>query len=432
MRTRSLKLISIVCAIAGLAAGMPMAARPATAAAIPGMIAYTDGDTIHLINPDGTDDHVIWNNPAPSTGGVDALVWKPDASEIAFVSSHEAPFSFFQSDLYAIRPDGSDYRKVTNAPDFSTFAGLPKGTVVITVRNYNSDGPYLIYVAGAPTGQAVTVTGGASQTLTFTNVADFGPGIGQPVVAINGIYRWFTAGVAPDVQPGQTVNAGTLTISGGGIRSFGTRKPTWRADGSQIGFVLGAGCSLDAVAANPSNGLNWDTLLNPDVTGFTCNLDWAPRTTIANQILYDDYGFEGHIWRTTEGSSDAGTDLVDYNGANLVLWLKWLPDASGLLLSLKEGFDDANLYEYDFATDQVKQITHFTSEFAGIFSVSPDGQYIVFERSTNLDDTPDLWIMNRDGSNLRLLAHNAARPAWSPRQPLILSHKVFMPLILRP
>ncbi len=432
MRVRTLGILSLVCGVLALAPWMPRTSHSAAAAGSPGTIAYTTGDEIHLINADGSGDRRIWTNPSPSNGGVDSLVWKPDASEIAFSSSHEAPFSFFQADIYAIRPDGGGFRKVTNAPDMSTFAALPKGTVTVTVRNaYTGGGPFFVYVAGATAGQAVTVGGGASQTLTFNNVADFGPGVSQPVVAINGLYRWFTAGVAPDVQPGQTVNAGTLSIFGNGIRSFGARKPTWRSDGSRIGFVLGAGCSLDQVDANPPNGLNWQTLLNPNVSGFTCNLDWAPLASIANQIVYDDYGVEGHIWRTQEGSSDAGTQLVSYDGSNLVWWLKWLPDASGVLLSLKEGFDDANIYEYDFATQAVTQITHFTSEFAGVFSISPDGQYIVFERSTSPDNTPDLWIMRRDGSEMRLLVRGAARPSWSPRQPLILSNKLFVPLVRR-
>lgn len=170
----------------------------------------------------------------------------------------------------------------------------------------------------------------------------------------------------------------------------------------------------------------------PNVSGFTCGVDWAPLTSIANQIVYGDYeGINGYVYRATEGANAAGTQLINYDGANLLYWLKWLPDASGILVSIKESDTVANIYEYDFATQQVKQLTNFTNEYAGHFSVSPDGQYIAFDRYTDLANNPeqiaDLWIMNRDGSNMRLLARNAARPSWSQRQPLIFPTKSSRP-----
>lgn len=59
------------------------------------VIAYvsssTDNQTIRLINPDGTDDRVIWRIPNAShpDDGLGALSWQPDGSELLFDSSHE-------------------------------------------------------------------------------------------------------------------------------------------------------------------------------------------------------------------------------------------------------------------------------------------------------------------------------------------------------
>jgi hypothetical protein len=41
---------------------------------------------------------------------------------------------------------------------------------------------------------------------------------------------------------------------------------------------------------------------------------------------------------------------------------------------------------YDFGTRKVTQVTQLQNEFTGAFSISPDGQWIVFERSKTLDD----------------------------------------------
>jgi hypothetical protein len=52
------------------------------------------------------------------------------------------------------------------------------------------------------------------------------------------------------------------------------------------------------------------------------------------------------------------------------------------------------------------------------FSVSPDGLRIVFERTDSQSELSatrtDLWIMDRDGANARLLVADARFPAWNP------------------
>ena len=68
---------------------------------------------------------------------------------------------------------------------------------------------------------------------------------------------------------------------------------------------------------------------------------------------------------------------------------------------------------YDFGTRKVTQVTQLQNEFTGAFSISPDGQWIVFERSKTLDDNRaiDLWIARINGANARLLARNAFSPS---------------------
>ena len=73
-----------------------------------------------------------------------------------------------------------------------------------------------------------------------------------------------------------------------------------------------------------------------------------------------------------------------------------------------------NIFRYDFATQQITQWTDFGDESANRMTVSPDGQHIVFERTTDpvFDPTSSLWIMNRDGTDLHMLIDDAGRPAW--------------------
>jgi hypothetical protein len=59
------------------------------------------------------------------------------------------------------------------------------------------------------------------------------------------------------------------------------------------------------------------------------------------------------------------------------------------------------------------QITNLQNDFTGSFSVSPDGEWIVFERSKSLDDDRaiDLWIVPISGGNPRLLVRDASSPS---------------------
>src|SRR4051794_15119683 len=59
-----------------------------------GTIAYVSGDSaIHLIQPDGSQDHTIWTEPASGSANfhydISDLAWRPDARELAFASNHE-------------------------------------------------------------------------------------------------------------------------------------------------------------------------------------------------------------------------------------------------------------------------------------------------------------------------------------------------------
>jgi Tol biopolymer transport system component len=116
--------------------------------------------------------------------------------------------------------------------------------------------------------------------------------------------------------------------------------------------------------------------------------------------------------------------------------LKWLPDGAGFVISIaawSEGrWASSNLYEYTFATKQLRQITPFDNELVGFFSVAPDGAWIAFERASGVEAAADLWLMRRDGSDMRLLANKAARPAWSRREPQIPpSFPAYLPLVVR-
>jgi Tol biopolymer transport system component len=101
--------------------------------------------------------------------------------------------------------------------------------------------------------------------------------------------------------------------------------------------------------------------------------------------------------------------------------IRWLPDGSGFIVARQDALtdEDINLYEFTFGTGELRKLTDLSGEFARRFSIAPDGRSIVFERAkgeiASLATLPsDIWIMDREEHDPRLLVRNAAFPAWNP------------------
>jgi TolB protein len=390
-----------------------------------GTIAYVrNGTEIRLIEPDGTNDRRLWTHAdARKELGIRGVAWRPDGKELAFSSSHAAAASLYDADLYAVKPDGTGFRKLTNSPDHSELGRYPKGSVSVTFRNdqppyqqaQSSAGIFIVYVAGAEEPQQITLPPGAAKTVVFNQVADFG-NHGQAIVAIYGNYRWFMPGV--DVQAGRSVKAPAFSITGDGIEYFGAFRPTWRSDGSRVSYRTGT-CTLSSVPVNPVAG---EYVYNPLFGGKnplgTCTWDWGPTPALANQIIYtSNAAGDSSIYKITEGGTHPGEKLTTFSDIEyqLLFDLRWLPDGSGFLFSNQTLMrDSANIFRYDFATRKVTQVTHLENEFTGSFSVSPDSQWIVFERSKSADEDAekDLWIVRTNGSEAHLLVRNGFAPSW--------------------
>jgi Tol biopolymer transport system component len=426
-RLRQILSISLLLCVSNASSVLP----PANAQTVDGTIAYlrdndSTGDEIWLIKPDGSNNRRIWNVGEPDPNNVNVLSdldWRPDASEIAFSSDHEYTCSRFDSDLYSIRSDGSGYRRITNGPICAALDSFPKGSVTVTVRKFNLRSPLYAYMQGAPVPLLVDVAQGETATLTFDSVADFGEGILQQAVVIWGADRWVAPIAEVDVVSGKTVHAGTVDVSGEGTEFLGAYVPSWHSDGSRLGYILFSAGSMYQVPSNPTPGDYGPNLLNldADTVASADVMDWGPTPVLANQILYASHLNQG-IYRVTEGADNTGTKLID-TGIEGVIDLQWLPDGSGFIYTRQNFTSHSNVYHYDFGSEEATQLTFFTNEFAIDISPSPDGKWIVFERSpTNALTEGDLWLMKLDGSELQLFIKDGMRPSWSLQEPQVLSN----------
>jgi hypothetical protein len=409
-----------------------------------GTIAYVnqDGTEIWLIEPDGSNNRRLWTMPSIDPDGGNAITgldWRPDAGALAFASTHEKYCSWYHSDIYILAPDGSGLRRVTNAPNCAALASYQKGTVTTIIENSTfSSGMIGVYVQGAQQVQVVPITPFDSVQVTFTDVADLGDVV-QPVTAIYGGYRYFGAAYA-NVQPGQTVDAGVLTVSGEGYWHMGAHQTSWRYDASGIGYTTTNCTEIYNISPSPIDGAIGDPVLNT-ADLLPCVMAWGPTAARANQVLYsvtnvwedDIIG----IYLETAGSNNPGQRLValpDFEG-EFIHDIQWLPDGSGFLFT-KSHVDlgiMSDIFEYNFASGSATQITNFgDDEYALNFSISPDGQQIVFSLAREFDGPTNLYIMQRDGTNMSLLVANAGYPAWSPETLKMPSFNyLYLPILQR-
>lgn len=376
-----------------------------------------DARELRLIQPDGSNDRLLWRVPESVIGSpIESVMWRPDAQQIAFASMHEATCSEYAADIYLINPDGSNLRRLTNGPACGELAAYPQGSATVQVQNLLAGtSEYLVYIEGAPTAKVVTIAPGDTVLVTFPLVADLGPGVLQAVVASSGTTRWFDAGVAADIAAGENSHAGLLSISGGGFPAYGATHVSWSPDGSRLAYQFGQGklwqVGLDAPLLSEG-----EELLAPQANSQVVGVYpvWSP---VSNEVLYQRSNSSPFtINRAEVGGDSPGQALVNLTNTSGIAWLAngsgmVVADYSDLVLSR------VDLYLVTFADNQITKLTQ-ASERQGSFlpASSPDSNQIVYVYTEDIFAVPfngQLRIMDIDGSNDHLLVEGGRRASWS-------------------
>jgi TolB protein len=455
---RAIGILVCMAFLAGSLGLLPAAhAKPVLQAVDDTTIVYVTSDarSLRLIQPDGSNDRLLWQVPDSIPGSpIESVMWRPDARQIAFASSHEATCSEYGADIYLINPDGSNLRRLTNGPACAALASYPQGSATVQIRNQLTNfSEYLVYIEGAPTAKVVTIAPGSTTTVAFPQVADLGAGVLQMAVAINGTTRWFDAAVQADVVAGQNVHAGLLTISGGGFAAYGATHASWSPDGSRLAYQLGQGRLMQVGLDVPLLG-EGGPLLAPQVNDSIVGVYpvWSP---VGNEVLYQRSDTTPFTINAAEvGGNSSGNALANVTNTS---GIAWITDGSGMVVA---DFSDplltrVDLYRMTFADNNIVQLTQ-TSGQQGAFlpSVSPDGSQIVYGFTQDIAARPfsaQLRIMNIDGGNDRLLAADGRRASWSrvapqvPQEPTVtpptpaptatpdpaLKYKIYLPVAIR-
>ncbi len=93
------------------------------------------------------------------------------------------------------------------------------------------------------------------------------------------------------------------------------------------------------------------------------------------------------------------------------------PDGRSLVYSAYTAPNQYDIFEYDLETNQTRRLTSGLGVLVAP-EISPDGRWIAFTRGDPATNTHGVWLMARDGGQLRQVfgppRANAWDPTWSP------------------
>ncbi len=254
-----------------------------------GKIAFAsnrDGNfEIYVMNPDGSNQTRLTNNPARDN----EPTWSPDGAKIAFVTDRDA-----NAEIYVMNADGSSQTRLSNNPEHDSDPDWsPDGTKLVFVRQeVTSSGLFVMNADGSE--QREIIEGFFS----------------SPVWAPDGTKFAFVCAGADDFSEDICV----INANGSDLRRlteaqfFGSdHSPAWSPDGAKILFVQSFLCIFepctDTLSVVNPDGSNQQQLLSLARIG---NPGWSPDGT---RITFDN---------AQPSSSTSDIFVADSNGRGLV------------------------------------------------------------------------------------------------------------------
>lgn len=331
---------------------------------------------IFVANADGSHPVRLTNNRSLDT----SAHWSPDGRRIVFTCF---PDGFVESggnnaEICVMNADGSNLLRLTNhSPNDSNPSWSPDGTRIAFASMRNCKMGSAMQVMNADGSNPMQLT----ECQNFDG-SSWSPDGKRIVFASDrdGNYELYSINADPSHQTNLTRHPAE------------DREPVWSRDGKKIAFVSNRD-GQDSLFVMDAGGGQQRKLVN----NVGSRLSWSPDgKRIAFGAAWD--GKVGIYIANADGGSITPLTRGQANENHPV----WSPDGQRILYVASHD-DLSQLYVMNADGSGATRISH-SAEHEWQHDWSPDGRQIIFTRSRRRGVQQDIWMMNADGGNPRLIA----------------------------
>jgi Tol biopolymer transport system component len=341
--------------------------------------------------------------------------WSPDGSRIAYAADETGNMDIWLQQIIS-------GQKINLTPDYSGYDGKPAwspdGEWIAFLSDREGGGIFIIPTLGGMPKRVLPLSFAPS----LSRIGAIPPVCWSPdgrelTYAVEGIlYSVPAQGGIPSVVP--------LPPSG---LEVGYSEPTWSPDGKCIAYT-------DFVAVGVANSRIWSVQSDgTDPVPITKgkNFDHNPVWSSDGRQLFFISDRQGthDIWWIPVDERGKPTDSAQCLTTGIGIGSIAL-SRDGRVVAYAKVIERSNIWSIPIVPDCTLSIDNaqaLTSEnhYIDLLSVSPDGQRIAFD--TNRSGNQDIWVMRKDGSELRQLTTNSAHDwvgSWSPDGNQIAFHSL--------
>jgi Tol biopolymer transport system component/serine/threonine protein kinase len=181
------------------------------------------------------------------------------------------------------------------------------------------------------------------------------------------------------------------------------RLPTWSPDGQQIAFISDRDGDFDLYIVNSDGSTLRQVTNTSDLR--EGHVSWS----VDNRLVYNAGTWDDATWEIYTIDVN-GQDRRRLTNNGVSDWSpEWSPDGRFILYLTVVGDDDPAIFIMNSDGGGARQLYN-SQHYEWGADWSADGSQIIFTRDEN--DLGILYIMNADGSNLRLLTERGSYPSW--------------------
>jgi Tol biopolymer transport system component len=341
--------------------------------------------------------------------------WSPEGTRIAYASDETGNMDIWVRQIAA-------GQRVNLTKDFSGYDGKPAwspdGEWIAFVSTRDGGGLFVIPALGGIPKRVVSLSFAPSLSyIAAIPPVSWSPDGTELAYAFKGIlYTIPASGGTPKSIPLPSTG---LTV--------GYSEPAWSPDGERIvctGFVA-VGVSTSQIWSVSYDGT--DLIQVTRGKAFNNNPIWSPN---GKQLFFlSDRGGSRDVWWVPVDARGEPTGPAQPLTAGIGIGdIAFSKD--GTILAYTKVVERSNIWSIPIVPDRMytlddAQAVTLENNFIELMSISPDGMWLAFD--SNRRGNMDIWIMGKDGSELRSMTTDPAHdwyPQWSPDGKKILFHSL--------